>query len=228
LDRERRAPRLVREPLAGGAKPLGHVRERVEQEVCDLRQRRLEDAADPDRVQGLTKRCCFDLGQRPPERGHGDSAQQVKLRMLLGTGGERVEPDCPARLERHGLDADRCAQRAVLALDVEDERTAAEQEHPPQQRLDERALALAELAENDRVRIVERAVAVQDPGVVTEGPAGCVSADEHATAAESAGGHERVDGLRVPGRAPMPGPLGGHRRPRWRWAVIAGPGTAAA
>ena len=57
--------------------------------------------------------------------------------------------------ERDRPHADGVAQRAVLALDVEHERPAAEQQHPPQQRLDQRALALAELAEHDRVGVVQ-------------------------------------------------------------------------
>ena len=209
LDRERRAPGVEREPLAGRAQPLRHVRHGVEQDLRDLRQGRLGDAAGPHRMQRLAERGRLDLGQRAADRGHRHRPQQLELGVLLGARGERVQPDPAARLERHRPDADRGAQRAVLALDVEHERAPAEQEHPPQQRLDQRALALPELAEHDRVRVVERPVAVQDPRVVTERPAAGVAADEHAAAAEAAGGDERVDGLRVPGRAAVAGPLGG-------------------
>ena len=103
-----------------------------------------------------------------------------------------------------GLTPTSLAQRTVLALDVEHERAPAEQQHPPQQRLDQRALALPELAEHDHVRVVEQAVAVQDPRVVTERAAARVASDEHAPAAEPAGRHERVDRLRVARRAAVP------------------------
>src|ERR1700722_13337498 len=106
--------------------------------------------------------------------------------MLLGPGGERVQPYAAARPQRDRADSDGFAEGAVLALDVEDERAPAEHQQAPEQRLDERALALAELAEHDRVRVVERPVRVQRPGVVTERRARGIAPDEHASAAETA------------------------------------------
>ena len=92
------------------------ARNAVLQAVCDVDQ-------------GLAQPGRLDLRQRLADRGHRHRPEQLELRVLFRARGERVEPHRAARLERNGLHAQRLAQRAVLPLDVEHKRPAAEQQH---------------------------------------------------------------------------------------------------
>src|SRR5207248_7260973 len=66
-----------------------------------------------------------------------------------------------------------------------------------------------ELAEHDRIRVVEDASRVEDPGVVAERTSAGVAADERPLATEPARRHERVDRLGVPGGGAVRGSLRG-------------------
>ena len=180
--------------------------------AADLRQRRLR-IATPDRAQGLAQRGRLDLLQRLADRCRRDRAQQIELGVLLGPCRKRVEPNAVARRQRDRLHPQRAAERPVFAFDVEHERPAPEQQHAPEQGLDQRALALTELADHDRVWVVEDALVVEHPRVEAEGAAAGVPPDERTAAAESATGRERVDRLCMPRGDAMGGAGGAHRSP---------------
>ena len=118
-----------------------------------------------------------------------------------------------------GCDAQRLGEPVVLALDVDDPRLPSEHRLAADVRLDEARLRAADDPDHDRVRARQLA-AVQLPGVVTEGAAVDVAADVDAAAAEPALGDERVRGLDVRGRRPVPGlALRLHRSPRQSGSV---------
>ncbi len=152
--------------------------------------------------------------QRLADRGGRDRPQQIDLCVLLRAGREWVEPHTATGGQRDRPHADRVTERAVLTLDIEHERSAPEQQHPPEQRLDQRALALPELADHDRVGVVQRTLLVEHPGVEAEGSAAGVAADERAPAPESAARGERVDRLGVSCGHAVSRTCGAHRRPR--------------
>ncbi len=87
-------------------------------------------------AQRLPKRPRLDLGQRRLERGLRHRSEQLELAVLVRARRQRVEPHPAAGDERDRRHPVRLAQRPVFALDVEHERAAPEQQHPPHQRLD--------------------------------------------------------------------------------------------
>ncbi len=115
------------------------------------------------------------------------------LSRTRAAGGERDRPD-----------AQRLGEPVVLALDVDDPRLPAEHRLAEDVRLDEARLRPADDPDHDRVRARQLA-AVELPRVVTEGAAVDVAADVDAASAEAALGDERVGGLDVRSRRPVPG-----------------------
>ena len=91
LKRERRAAAVGRERAGRRLQAGGQLRGRVEHDLGDLRQRRL-GLALPDRAQRLAQRRSLHLVERFADRGGGDRPQQLDLGVLLGAGGERVQP----------------------------------------------------------------------------------------------------------------------------------------
>ena len=140
----------------------------------------------PDGPERLAERGGLDLVDPIADRRRRHRPQQIHLSVLLRTRPERVEANPGAGDQRDRPDTTGIAERAVLSFHIEDERPASEQEHPPQQRLDERALALPERAEHDCIRVIKVSSFVQHPRVEAERPAVRVAADEGPPPAEAA------------------------------------------
>jgi hypothetical protein len=220
LQSERGASDVERQLTRGGAQPLGHRGRGREQHRHNVGERRLA-ATRADGPERFAKRRSLGLSDGFADRRGRDRTQQLDLCVLLRASGERVDPHPAARDKGDRLDAGGPTERTVFALDIEHERTPAEQQHPPQERLDQRALALAQLAQHDRIGIVEGAPLIQGPGIEAEGATVPISADVHPIAAESAARRERVDRLGVTGRQPVRRSCGSdaHRSPRAKGSV---------
>ena len=110
----------------------------------------------------------------------------------IGARVERVQPHPAAGPQRHRAHAPGIGQVAVLALGVDHPGAAPEDGLAPQEGLDERALAPADLAEDDHVRVGHDARGVELEGIEDEGTAQQVVADHHAALAQARFGNERV------------------------------------
>ena len=107
---------------------------------------------------------------------------------------ERVEPVGHAVAQGDGAAADRFGDGGVLALGVTgDVDAAAERDRAGVEALGEAGLAGADDAGEDEVRCGDQAAGVEDPRVVYERAPGVqVLTDEHALAAETSFGEERI------------------------------------
>ena len=110
----------------------------------------------------------------------------------VGPGVERVQANGTTGVQRHGPDAPCAGQVAVLALGIHHPRPAAEDRLPPEKGLDKGALAPADLAEDDHVRVRHHAGRVELEGIEHEGAAEQVVADDDAASTQSRLGDERV------------------------------------
>ena len=129
-------------------------------------------------------------------------AWPAEATLAVGAGVERVEPNGTAGPQRHRANAPRVGQVAVLALGVDDPGAAPEDGLAPQEGLDEGALAAADLAEHDQVRVRHHARGVELERVEDERAAEKIVADDHAALAESGFGDERVRRAEIPRGAP--------------------------
>ena len=109
--------------------------------------------------------------------------------------------------------AERCDERFVLALEVDDLAAAAEHPRAQQPRLRQRRFAEVGAADDQRVGVVEDAAGVEDPRVIDEAAAVHVAADVDAARAEPGLGDRRIDGLEVRGRRLVTGSLARQRAP---------------
>ena len=135
---------------------------------------------------------------------------------------ERVQARAPARGEAQDGPAERADEGFVFAFEVDDLAAAAEHPGAEQPGLREARFAEVGAADDERVRVVQEAAGVEEPGVVDEAPAVHVAADVDPFGAEAGFGDRGVDGLEVRGRDLVPGPLARPARtgqPRWsrRW-----------
>ena len=202
-------------PVLEQVAPLGPQR------ACRVgarRQQRLDDLGHGRVVvhrhrvgQGRSERGTLAGRQAPPEAGTGQRGQELRppprrgvgplagraahahgRRPCLGAAVERVEPDGPARPQRHRAHAPRVGQVAVLPLRVDDPGPPSEHGLTPQEGLDERALAPPDLAEHHHVRVGHDAGRVELEGVEDERAPEQVVADDHAPLAQARLGDERV------------------------------------
>ena len=170
----------------------------------------------------------LELGEGTVEDGgdecgdHLGAAQgALVVGFVVGAGpvGEGVEAGGAAGGEADDVETEELGERGVLALGVGDGDPAAvgagavDGGHAPQQRLDERGLAVAGLAEDPAVGVGDRPGGVGLEGVPAElGAAGEeVEADVGPSVAEGALDGERVEAGDVGGRAAVQGSRSGGR-----------------
>ena len=169
----------------------------MQERLGDVGQRRLALAAADHQLEGDAQPLVLVLSRRPAERAGRDPVQEPELRRRAGALGQRVEPHRPAGAQPHRDPAEGLGERAVLALGIEDETAAPEDRLAQQIRLDQRAFAEADLAEDDHVGVAQHPLAVKRERVVDERAARSVDADVDPLAAEPALGDERIGGLQV-------------------------------
>ena len=165
--------------------------------------------------------------ERSTEAGAGQRRQQLHLPAqgsartveCFRARVERVEPNRPPGSQRHRPHTPGRRQVAVLPFGIDHPGSPAEHGLPPQEGLDERALAPADLAEDDHVRVGHHALVIELEGVEHEGAAQQVVADDHAALSQPRLGDERVGRPEIPrrhlmGRHPGPARRTDHVNPR--------------
>ena len=127
---------------------------------------------------------------------------------MLGSGIERVEPDGAPRPQSHRPHAPRRGQVPVLTLGIHHPGPATEDGLAPQEGLDERALAPADLPEDHHVGVGHHTLGVELEGVEDEGSTEEVVTDHHPSLAQPGLGNEGIGRPQIAG-----GDLvGGHSR----------------
>ena len=161
--------------------------------------------------QGRAERGTLAGRQAPAQAGAGQRGEELHAPAtrrvgaqgpgvgVVGPRVERVQTDRTAGPEGHGADTPRIGQVTVFPLGVDDPGPAPEDRLAPQEGLDERTLAPADLAEDDHVRIGHDAGRVELEGIEHERAAEQVVADHHAPPAEARLRDERIGGAEVPG-----------------------------
>lgn len=223
---EHAAKVAVDEPAEGEPgcpRPLGEGDDRRAGELCRRRARGEErvhnpaqgrhPAADAGRNEGALDADHLLRRHRPgedgAEQGGDERGSGVEDVMGVDTDArdrvERVQADRTTGAERDRLGADRGAEGGVLALGVEEDGVAAKQQLAVHERLDERRLAAADLADDEHVGAGEVAARIQLPWVVAEGPAVEVATDVGSARAERVLGNTGVHNLEVRRRDPVGG-----------------------
>ncbi len=163
------------------------------------------------------------LGER---RGQGHATPTVgrghriigdrSLRRRRPIGVERVEAHRPTWAQGHRHHTPGVGQRPVLALRVDHPGVTTEDGLAPEVGLEERALASTDLADDHHVRVGDDSLPVEGEGVVDEGTAEQVAADEDTVTAQTGLGHQRIGGAQVTGGGHMSGDARSelHDRPR--------------
>ena len=117
--------------------------------------------------------------------------------LAVGPRVERIEPDGTAGTQRHGPDAPRIGEVGVLTLGIDHPGPAAEHRLAPEEGLDERALAPANLAEHHHVGVGHDPGRVELEGIEDERAAEQVVTDDDAALAQAGLGDEGVGGAEV-------------------------------
>ena len=231
LQRERDLPQLGLDVALGGAEPVGELGGRGAELLDDVGDADLGAVAAPV---GFLERGGeadrFGLAERPAEHRAGDRLEQPLPQLAPPDPRQRVQPGAPAGREPEDRPAERPDEWVVFALEVDDLAAAAEHPRAQQPRLGEARLAEVGAADDERVRVVQDAAGVEDPGVVDEAAAVHVAADVDAARTEPGLGDRRIHGLEVRGRRLVPGPLARQRaatEPSDR-AAVSDPGAARA